>query len=240
MVAAAAARRENRDGSTTGLTTTTTAPVTVTGSESSAGPPVASTSLSSTPISGTSPPRAPPQTITATASSTAQTPAPTSAINSPTALEAHFLALNARQIPRGIPERYGPLRRLALEHRSGRSSPSGERERRRRSAGSCSWREWMGQGGLTPDLLSEVVGEVVALFPPSSSSSSPAPAPNADADRNQEEHLEWVLALLEGLTTCHRWESASLFLEEEEREAVKRVLERARRRLDAVAGRWGV
>ena len=96
----------------------------------------------------------------------------------------------------------------------------------------------MGPGGLTPDLLSEMVGEMVALFPPSSS--SPSPNRNADADRDQEEHLEWVLPLLEGLTTCHRWESASLFLEEEEREAVKRVLERARRRLDAVAGRWGV
>lgn len=113
----------------------------------------------------------------------------------------------------------------------------------------------MGPAGLTPDLLSEIVGEVVALFPPlpssssssspsPSSSSSPSPLPglntDADADQEEGEHLEWVLPLFEGLTTCHRWESASLFLSREEREAVKRVLDRARRRVEAVAGRWGV
>lgn len=93
----------------------------------------------------------------------------------------------------------------------------------------------MGPAGLTPDLLSEMVGEVVALFPPSS------PSPSLDPDAiNGDQHLEWVLPLLEGLTTCHRWDSASLFLSEEEREAVKRVLKRARRRLEGVAGRWGV
>ena len=94
----------------------------------------------------------------------------------------------------------------------------------------------MGQAGLTPDLLSEVVGEVVALFPPSSDDDDD----DDRGDQQQQQHLEWVLSLLEGLTTCHRWDSASLFLSTEEREAVKRVLERARRRLDAVAGKWGV
>ncbi|GAA5971689.1 hypothetical protein JCM8115_002184 [Rhodotorula mucilaginosa] len=239
----AAARRENRDhdasssSSVTRLTTTTTAPVTVTVSESSSTPPpppVPSTSSSTTPISGTSP-RAPTQaTITTTTMSSSSSSSSSSTMiaicNSPTALEAHFLALNARQIPRGNPERYGPLRRLALDRERSRSAAGSG------SGGGGTWREWMGQAGLTPDLLSEVVGEVVALFPPSSDDDDD----DDRGDQQQQQHLEWVLSLLEGLTTCHRWDSASLFLSTEEREAVKRVLERARRRLDAVAGKWGV
>ncbi|GAA5877910.1 hypothetical protein JCM3774_001767 [Rhodotorula dairenensis] len=151
------------------------------------------------------------------------------AISSPTALEAHFLALSTRAVPlaKGDPERYGPLRQLALELAGPSSLRPGAAGRR------STWKEWMGPAGLTPDLLSDILGEVGALFPSTHDRTELDP-PAGDR------HLEWVVPLLEALPTCHRWDSASLFLSTEERAAVERVLDRARSRLDALARKWQV
>lgn len=93
----------------------------------------------------------------------------------------------------------------------------------------------MGPAGLTPDLLSDILGEVVALFPASGTN----PGRTTDAEP-RDAHLEWVVPLLEGLPTCQRWDSASLFLSTEERAGVRRVLDHARTRLDALGTQWQV
>lgn len=91
----------------------------------------------------------------------------------------------------------------------------------------------MGPAGLTPDLLSELLAEVDALFPPASASTRASIG-------DHEGDLDWVVELLEALPTCQRWDSASLFLATDEKKAVMRVLDRAKARLDRISTSWGV
>ncbi|GJN94259.1 hypothetical protein Rhopal_007333-T1 [Rhodotorula paludigena] len=79
---------------------------------------------------------------------------------------------------------------------------------------------------LGPELVSAVLAELLPLFP-------------SDADGGDDE-LEWIVPLLEALTTCKRWDSAVLFLEDAERAGVRRVFERAERRLQRAKGAWGL
>ncbi|BGP58550.1 hypothetical protein JCM8202_001214 [Rhodotorula sphaerocarpa] len=199
--------------------------------------PAASASETPTPVASTSaaaaaPLPAPPPSTTLESPHPRSTllppsPAPVSTslrthpTSSPTALEAHFLAL-----PAPNPQRLAAVRALAHKYPP---SPSPEHQPVRTTL-----REWMGPAGLTPDLLSDIVGEVVALVEPGSAL-HPHPAPLTAAP-----DLGWAVSLLEGLSTCQRWDSASLFLSAEERAGVGRILEREKARLDAIGRAWGV
>lgn len=199
--------------------------------------PAASASETPTPVASTSaaaaaPLPAPPPSTTLESPhprSTLLPPSPTPVstslrshpTSSPTALEAHFLAL-----PAPNPQRLAAVRALAHKYPP---SPSPEHQPVRTTL-----REWMGPAGLTPDLLSDIVGEVVALVEPGSAL-HPHPAPLTAAP-----DLGWAVSLLEGLSTCQRWDSASLFLSAEERAGVGRILEREKARLDAIGRAWGV
>ncbi|GAA5874733.1 hypothetical protein JCM1840_000418 [Sporobolomyces johnsonii] len=83
---------------------------------------------------------------------------------------------------------------------------------------------------LTPDLLSSILSELAPLFP------SPSPS-----ERDQEpQDAEWVVPLLRGLSRCRRFDSTVLFLDEHEKDVVRRVLEGAERELGRVRNAWGL
>lgn len=86
--------------------------------------------------------------------------------------------------------------------------------------------------GLTPDLLSAMLGEVLPLFQGDAATDA--------AQRKRDGELDWVVPLLQGLTECRRWDSAVMFLEEREREGVKRVLDEAQGRIARVRKGWGL
>ncbi|BGO96113.1 hypothetical protein NBRC10512_002945 [Rhodotorula toruloides] len=130
-------------------------------------------------------------------------PAPRAAA-SPTSLETHFFSTAP-----GDPSRLAILRALD-SHRM---------------------RDWMGDG-LTPDLLSAMLGEVLPLFQGDAATDA--------AQRKRDGELDWVVPLLQGLTECRRWDSAVMFLEEREREGVKRVLDEAQGRIARVRKGWGL
>ncbi|GAA5974636.1 hypothetical protein JCM11641_007034 [Rhodosporidiobolus odoratus] len=88
-------------------------------------------------------------------------------------------------------------------------------------------RMWAGEG-LTPDLLSSILAAL---------SSHSLEGESGKAEREAE---EWVWELVRALPGCKRWDSAVLFLGEEEKEIVKRVLGRKEKELEAVRKGWGL
>lgn len=92
-------------------------------------------------------------------------------------------------------------------------------------------RDWMGDG-MAPDLLSAMLGEVLPLFE--------GDAASEEERRKRDGELDWVVPLLQGLMECRRWDSAVMFLEEREREGVKRVLNEAEGRIARVRKAWGM
>ncbi|POY72213.1 hypothetical protein BMF94_4719 [Rhodotorula taiwanensis] len=195
-----------------------------------AAPPVASTSTRPQSLSPTRPPRS---VLVATPPSAAASTLlyHTAATSFPTALEAHFLA----HPQRGDPVRLAAVRELAQRYpaSAARRSPRALTEDSKLSKEPSTLRDWMGPAGLTPDLLSELLAEVDALYPPASASTRASIG-------DHEGDLDWVVELLEALPTCQRWDSASLFLATDEKKAVMRVLDRAKARLDRISTSWGV
>ncbi|BGP03953.1 TPR_REGION domain-containing protein [Rhodotorula toruloides] len=100
-----------------------------------------------------------------------------------------------------------------------------------RALDSSRMRDWMGDG-LTPDLLSAMLGEVLPLFE--------GEAASDEVQRKRDGELDWVVPLLQGLTECRRWDSAVMFLEEREREGIKRMLDEAEGRIARVRKGWGL
>ncbi|GAA5916665.1 hypothetical protein JCM8208_005522 [Rhodotorula glutinis] len=92
-----------------------------------------------------------------------------------------------------------------------------------------SLRAFFGPAGVQPDLLSALLAEVVPL----------ALAPDA-AKAASEPDTEWVARLLEGLAATARWDAAVLFLDDGERDGVRRVLEREEARWKRARDTWGV
>ncbi|BGP28060.1 hypothetical protein JCM10295v2_007047 [Rhodotorula toruloides] len=98
-----------------------------------------------------------------------------------------------------------------------------------RALDSTRMRDWMGDG-LTPDLLSAMLAEILPLFE--------GDAASGGERKKTDGELDWVVPLLQGLTECRRWDSAVMFLEEREREGVKRVLDEAGGRIARVRKGW--
>ncbi|BGP35839.1 hypothetical protein JCM10296v2_007691 [Rhodotorula toruloides] len=160
-------------------------------------------SLEATVASATPPTRS---TSASSPTSFLRPPAPPAhrASASPTSLETHFFST----VP-GDPSRLAILRALD----------------------SSRMRDWMGDG-LTPDLLSAMLGEILPLFK--------GDAANDEGRRKRDAELDWIVPLLQGLTECRRWDSAVMFLEEREKEGVKRVLDEAEGRIARVRKGWGL
>ncbi|GAA6060868.1 hypothetical protein JCM10212_006248 [Sporobolomyces blumeae] len=97
---------------------------------------------------------------------------------------------------------------------------------------------------LNPDLLSAILAQLDrALTPPSSSSSSSNTSvppsltgPNEDAQRD----TRWISDLVEGLTRCKRFETACMFLDDKEKEIVRRIVEMEEQRVKDVRHKWQV
>ncbi|GAA5942411.1 hypothetical protein JCM3775_006980 [Rhodotorula graminis] len=91
-----------------------------------------------------------------------------------------------------------------------------------------SLRAFFGAAGVQPDLLSAILAEVLPL--------ALAPAGVEQLERD----TEWVPRLLEGLSATARWDAAVLFLDEGERDGVRRVLEKEEARWRRARDTWGV
>ncbi|GAA5823283.1 hypothetical protein JCM3770_003065 [Rhodotorula araucariae] len=91
---------------------------------------------------------------------------------------------------------------------------------------------FFGAAGVGPELLSAILAEVV----PRALAAQDDDGGGGGGDRA----LDWVVPLLRGLTVTRRWDAAVLFLDEGEREGVRRVLEREEERVRRTKGVWGV
>ncbi|GAA6017380.1 hypothetical protein JCM10207_005615 [Rhodosporidiobolus poonsookiae] len=127
---------------------------------------------------------------------------------SPTALESLFLSHPSPASPSSAPILLGAVRALPF------SSPR-------------ALREWAGDGGLTPDLLSALLGVVSCAL-------------DAAEGAGAGEDARWTYELLSALPACRRWDSAVMFLTEEERRVVERVCEEREAEVRRVRGAWGV
>ncbi|GAA5946042.1 hypothetical protein JCM1841_003035 [Sporobolomyces salmonicolor] len=85
---------------------------------------------------------------------------------------------------------------------------------------------------LTPDLLGAILAELAPRFPFSSE--------GGEKEQAQERDTDWVVPLLRGLSRCRRFDSTVLFLDERERDVVRRVLGEAEKGLERTRNAWGL
>ncbi|GAA5975651.1 hypothetical protein JCM21900_001449 [Sporobolomyces salmonicolor] len=85
---------------------------------------------------------------------------------------------------------------------------------------------------LTPDLLGAILTELAPRFPSSSE--------GGEEEQAQDRDTDWVVPLLRGLSRCRRFDSTVLFLDEPERDVVRRALGEAEKGLERTRNAWGL